>query len=99
MKFKPYVPVNMAEQHEKNRILAQMEADHYWKMQMERQDAARMTAAPFKPLAFCFTISRYARKHHTRKHELVAMSDYCKSLQGQALKVKAKIKFFRGLAS
>ena len=49
MKFKPYVPVNMAEQHEKNRILAQMEADHYWKMQMERQDAARMTAAPFKP--------------------------------------------------
>lgn len=97
-KMKPYNPVNMDDQHEKNRILAQMEADHYWKKQMEKQDAYRALQVPFNPLAFRFKISRHARKLHTTKHELVRMSEYCRQLQKQATSIKAKLKFFKGVA-
>lgn len=98
MKFKPYNPVDMDDQHLKNRIRAQMEADAYWKMKREQEDAHRALNIPFDPLAFRFKVSRYARHHHRTKHELVRMSDYCKRLQEQATKVKAVVRFFKGVA-
>ncbi len=96
-KMKPYNPVDMEDQHLKNRIRAQMEADHYWKKQMEKQDAYRALKKPFDPLAFRFVISPYARRHHRTKHDLVVMSDYCKQLHKQATAIKAKLTFIRGL--
>lgn len=93
----PYEWVNMGDQHEKNRIRAQMEADAYWKMKREEEAEAAFHAAPFNPFTFSWKISRYAQKLHRKPSHRVNMSTYGKELLRQGMAIKAKVKYLKGV--
>lgn len=96
-KNKPYEWVNMDDQHEKNRIRSQMEADAYWKMKREQELEAAFHAAPFNPFGVCWKVSRYAHKLHRKPSHRVNLSAYGKELLRQGMAIKAKVTYIKGV--